>query len=142
MWYLSMIHQRGTLDVMDALKRISLKNPNDTNLLFLMPCHSTPLYSHLHVNVTTRFLTCTPNFNKIDNYVDEADLFYENPNGWLRQNYPPNGTLPTHIISFDILQPNIRDILSRYRQTHEIFHTDFPTSPRTGKFVLIHRRLD
>ncbi|XP_074034783.1 phosphatidylinositol glycan anchor biosynthesis class B [Leptinotarsa decemlineata] len=141
MWYLSMIHQRGTLDVMDALKRISLKNPNDTNLLFLMPCHSTPLYSHLHVNVTTRFLTCTPNFNKIDNYVDEADLFYENPNGWLRQNYPPNGTLPTHIICFDILQPNIRDILSRYRQTHEIFHTDFPTS-RTGKFVLIHRRLD
>ncbi|CAG9817973.1 unnamed protein product [Phaedon cochleariae] len=142
MWYLGMVHQRGTLDVMTSLRQISHKNPQQTSLLFLMPCHSTPLYSHLHINVTTRFLTCLPNLNNIDGYVDEADQFYKNPSAWLRQNYPPNGTLPSHIILFDVLEANISDILSRYKQTHEIFHTDMPATSRIGKYVLIHKRLD
>ncbi|KAG5881606.1 hypothetical protein JTB14_030303 [Gonioctena quinquepunctata] len=141
-WYLGMVHQRGTLDVMEPLRQISMKNPQDTHLLFLMPCHSTPLYSHLHINVTTRFLTCMPNFNKIDGYLDEADTFYKDPNAWFRQNYPPNGSLPSHIILFDILEPNIGDILSRYKQTHEIFHTDIPLSSRIGNNILIHKMLD
>ncbi|XP_057651282.1 GPI mannosyltransferase 3 [Diorhabda carinulata] len=141
-WYFGMVHQRGTLDVMNPLREISEKNPDDTHLLFLMPCHSTPLYSHLHINVTTRFLTCLPNLNNQENYTDEADLFYLDPNGWFRNNYPQNGTLPTHIISFDILQPFITDILNNYKLTHEIWHTNIPLSSRIGKYVLIHRRID
>ena len=30
------------------------------SLLFLTPCHATPLYSHLHVPLATRFLDCSP----------------------------------------------------------------------------------
>ena len=43
------------------------------------------LYSHLHRNISIQFLTCEPNFNQRENYVDEADLFFENPSGWLLQ---------------------------------------------------------
>ncbi|XP_044258061.1 GPI mannosyltransferase 3 [Tribolium madens] len=139
-YYLGYVHQRGTLDVMTPLREIALKNPNNTNLLFLMPCHSTPLFSHLHVNVTARFLTCEPNFNTSESYVDEADQFYSSPSVWLRKNYPPNGTLPSHIICFDSLEPMISDIMSRYKTTHEIPHTNFPSS-RVGYNVLINERI-
>lgn len=75
---------------------------------------SNGIFSYLHVNVSSRFLTCEPNFNASNtNYLDESEIFYNNPNVWLRQNYPPNGTLPSHIISFDILAAGISDILSR-----------------------------
>lgn len=63
--------------------------------------------------MTTRFLTCLPNLSKVDDYVDEADVFYKNPSDWLRQNYPPQGTLPSHLIMFDILAPQLSDVLSR-----------------------------
>lgn len=112
--YLGAVHQRGTLDVMEPLAELANSRSKDTSFLFLMPCHSTPMYSHLHVNVTTRFLTCEPNLeNENTTYMDEADVFYENPNKWLHAEYPPTGTLPSHIISFDILVPRISSILSR-----------------------------
>ncbi|CAH0746403.1 unnamed protein product [Diatraea saccharalis] len=41
--YFGSIHQRGTLDVM-PLVRDAAAERNDTTILFLMPCHSTPLY--------------------------------------------------------------------------------------------------
>ena len=44
--YTGLIHQRGTLDVMKGLEH-QLQNYNceeDINVLFLMPCHSTPYY--------------------------------------------------------------------------------------------------
>lgn len=69
--------------------------------------------SHLHVNVTTRFLTCNPNFDNANIKNDEVTQFYNSPNKWLRKNYPPNGTLPSHIITFNNLSPLISDILSR-----------------------------
>lgn len=65
------------------------------------------------MNVTTRFLTCEPNFNKTENYVDEADEFYKDPNMWLRHRVPPNSTLPTHLILYDNLVPTLSSILSR-----------------------------
>ncbi|XP_060527304.1 GPI mannosyltransferase 3 [Cylas formicarius] len=142
-WYLGFVHQRGTLEVMDGLRDIANKDPNNSSFLFLMPCHSTPLYSHLHVNVTTRFLTCNPNINEVHGYVDETDYFYKNPNGWLRQNYPPKEPLPSHIICFDNLLPIIGgDILTRYKRIKQIFHCNIPVSSRIGRFVLVYERLD
>ncbi|GLV38019.1 Phosphatidylinositol glycan anchor biosynthesis class B [Carabus blaptoides fortunei] len=137
-WYLGMVHQRGTLDVMSPLAKIAADNPRNTSILFLMPCHSTPLYSHLHVNVTTRFLTCEPDLTNTPNYKDEADMFYDQPNKWLHTHYPPNGTLPTHIVTFDTVVPTITSILSRYKPTHRFFHTTVPTSTKVGHFVIIH----
>jgi hypothetical protein len=98
------------------------------------------VFSHLHVNVTAKFLTCEPNFNGTSYYIDEADQFYNNPGLWIRTHYPPNGTLPSHIICFDVLKPMISDILSRYKTTHEIAHSSFP-SGRVGYNVLINERI-
>lgn len=78
--YLSLVHQRGTLDVMPELSKISNEfkdeSGNRASIFYLMPCHSTPYYSHIHANVTMRFLRCEPNLRKAENYVDEADQFY------------------------------------------------------------------
>ena len=43
--YTGLIHQRGTLDVMQALEEKITENSN-TKILFLMPCHSTPYYRY------------------------------------------------------------------------------------------------
>lgn len=79
--YLSVVHQRGTLDVMPQLAKISNEfkdeSGNRASIFYLMPCHSTPYYSHVHANVTMRFLRCEPNLRNVENYVDEADQFYK-----------------------------------------------------------------
>ncbi|KAL1505327.1 hypothetical protein ABEB36_004918 [Hypothenemus hampei] len=142
-WYIGYSHQRGTLDVMNELRNIAVRDPENTSFLFLMPCHSTPLYSHLHLNVTTRFLTCEPNLKKIENYIDEAEEFYLDPNKWLRKNYPPNDTLPSHIICFDSLVPIIGgDILTRYKRVKQFFHCNLRLSQKIGTYVLVHERKD
>lgn len=142
-WYIGFSHQRGTLDVMDELRHIALKDPENVSFLFLMPCHSTPLYSHIHINVTTRFLTCNPNLGNIQGYIDEADQFYSNPNAWLRQNYPKDDLLPSHIICFEVLVPQIStDILSRYKRIKQHFHCNLPLSSRIGSYVFILENKD
>lgn len=140
--YLGTVHQRGTIDVMEPLAEIAAQRPNDTSVLFLMPCHSTPLYSHVHVNVPMRFLTCEPPADDRQDYKDEADRFYENPNLWLHGEYPPDGTLPSHIVTFDTLVPSLSSILSRYKPLHRFSHASVPLSSRQGYHVLIHQHLD
>lgn len=71
------------------------------------------LNSYLHVNVSARFLTCEPNFDNKEDYFDEADIFYKNPYRWFSSQYPPNGTLPTHLVLFDSLIPSLSEVLSR-----------------------------
>lgn len=139
--FFSTIHQRGTIDVMVPLREIAMNNPQNVSFLFLMPCHSTPLYSHLHINITTRFLTCEPNLEKKDNYVDEADLFYNNPSWWLQKHYHPSELLPSHVILFDSLEYRISDFLRRYKPLRRIFHTKLPTE-RVGEYIIIHERVD
>ncbi|XP_022184828.2 GPI mannosyltransferase 3 [Nilaparvata lugens] len=128
-FYLGQWHQIGPLDTISILAEEASSNSNKSSFLFLMPCHSTPLYSHLHVNVTTKFLTCEPNFQRDPVYKDEADLFFEYPSGWLHKNYPKidDCSLPSHIIMFSNLKIWIDDFLSRYRYTlwKSVFHAHF-----------------
>lgn len=135
--YLGRHHQIGTTSVMSHLATI----PQNSTLLFLMPCHSTPLYSHLHVNVTSRFLTCEPNLHGVSNYIDEADEFFENPEKWLDKTYSSenNVKLPTHIVIFDGLSNKLQTFLTKgkYKDILSIFHTDFP-SDRTGRYVYVY----
>ena len=42
--YTGLVHQRGTLDVMEFLRRELKERSIDHSVLFLMPCHSTPFY--------------------------------------------------------------------------------------------------
>ncbi|VVC37827.1 GPI mannosyltransferase [Cinara cedri] len=136
--YLGRYHQIGSTSVMYHLAAI----PQNSTLLFLMPCHSTPLYSHLHSNITTRILTCEPNLHDTSNYTDEADIFFENPIKWLEESYSSSKIgrkLPTYIVMFDILSNKLQTFLSdrNYKNILSMFHTDFP-SHRTGKYIHVY----
>lgn len=129
-YYLSTVHQRGVIDVMPVLSKLSqdykVATGNHPKYLFLMPCHSTPFYSHIHANVTMRFLTCEPNLDNANNYMDEADEFYKDPGLWVRAHLPayPKNALPTHLIMFDVLTPKLNDLLANYKEIHSIFHSE------------------
>ncbi|XP_035774460.1 GPI mannosyltransferase 3-like [Anopheles albimanus] len=145
--YVGSVHQRGTVDVVahlsSATKDYRDEFNNPAKILFLMPCHSTPFYSHVHQNVTMRFLRCEPNLQEQENYVDEADQFYANPMGWIRKNLPvhPLSALPTHLVAFDVLEPAIANFLSIYQEKASFFHTDYPTE-RVGQYVKLYERID
>lgn len=141
--YFSLIHQRGTLDIMNILQTdLATENFTSVNILFLTPCHATPLYSHLHVNVTTRFLTCEPNLKNSKGYIDEADQFFENPMLWIRNNYLQNeNVIPSHLITFDKIPSKIKDFLENYRLLSKVFHTHFPQS-NYGKYIMLYKRID
>ena len=146
--YLGFVHQQGTIKVMEKISDVAQNYKHKEGLapkiFFLMPCHSTPYYSHVHANITMRFLTCEPNFKNEPNYLDEADTFYEAPMKWIRSNLPvhPVNALPTHVVVFDTLVPKISDFLSIYKSVDIFFHSDYLTSSRGGKNVILFERVD
>lgn len=110
--YLATIHQRGPLSLMHYLT----KDKDLQSLLLLMPCHSTPLYSHLHQNISIKSLDCSPAlWASFDTIVeDEADVFYQNPLQYLNQNFNLNHStvLPSHVAFFSNLFPLIHPWLT------------------------------
>uniref|UniRef100_T1JBD9 Mannosyltransferase n=1 Tax=Strigamia maritima TaxID=126957 RepID=T1JBD9_STRMM len=132
--YFGMFHQRGTLDAMQYLA--SEETPDKKmNVLFLMPCHSTPAYSHIHRNVTLRFLSCEPNLKFVANYQDESDIFYANPNKWLSG---IDLKLVTHMVLFDSLTSKLSDFLKIHHYLcAKFFHSHF-SDGRISKYVVIY----
>lgn len=61
----------------------------------------------------------------LENYVDEADRFYEEPAAWIRSHLPvhPKSALPTHVILFDSLADKIAVFLNGFRKVYEVEHT-------------------
>ncbi|XP_017560514.1 GPI mannosyltransferase 3 isoform X1 [Pygocentrus nattereri] len=141
--YTGLVHQRGVLDVMGHLQHLcDTTDPQSSpspEVLFLMPCHSTPLYSHLHCPIKLRFLECPPNLTGREDYVEEAAVFYADPLQWLRMAFPYKSTLPSHVVLFDPLEKDISAFLdgNRYVKQAEIFHTHVPEG-RVGKKILIY----
>lgn len=100
-------HQTAPLTVMTYLRNQHAKNylsqppsgilapaPSTMTVGFLMPCHSTPWRSHLvHQSIKAWALTCEPpvnlNISQRASYLDEADLFYANPIGFLAETLGP-----------------------------------------------------
>ncbi|XP_060780195.1 GPI mannosyltransferase 3 isoform X1 [Neoarius graeffei] len=143
--YTGLVHQRGVLDVMDHLQRLcdlrdSPSSP-EPHVLFLMPCHSTPLYSHLHCPIRLRFLECPPDLRGDPDYVEEAASFYADPLGWLGTSYPNRSTLPSHVVLFDPLEKEISTFLdgNGFVKKAELFHTHFPEG-RVGKRICIYEQ--
>ncbi|AWP01624.1 putative GPI mannosyltransferase 3 [Scophthalmus maximus] len=143
--YTGLIHQRGTLDVMSHLHPLcdtssSMSMSPQPDVLFLMPCHSTPYYSHVHCPMKMKFLECPPDLGE-DGYVDEAERFYDDPLHWLRTSFPYKSSLPTHLVLFDVLEKEISVFLegNRFVRTAEIFHTHFPEG-RVGGSIFIYER--
>jgi hypothetical protein len=59
--YFSLVHQRGAVKVMEYLAG-EAQGGRVLGVWFLMPCHSTPFYSHLHAPIPMRTLDCSPRY--------------------------------------------------------------------------------
>lgn len=119
--YISLVHQRGVVDVTHFLRKeyehhhlqhhLEHHLPqqtqgqghghgygDNTSVLFLMPCHSTPWRSHLiHTGIDARALTCDPPieipFSERAAYLDEADQFYAEPVVWMETYMRDTGSI-------------------------------------------------
>ncbi|KXL43387.1 glycosyltransferase family 22 protein, partial [Acidomyces richmondensis BFW] len=153
--YVSLVHQRGVIDVMNYLRQEReassvIETSYNLTIGFLMPCHSTPWRSHLiHVDIDAWALTCEPPLHiplaERQGYMDEADIFYTNPQYWLennmqdlRNNKPAsvghnvskiNGGIrrpwPEYLVFFQQLEPVIEKMLAntRYGECWRGFNT-------------------
>ncbi|KAL0601139.1 GPI mannosyltransferase 3 [Plecturocebus cupreus] len=141
--YTGLVHQRGTLDVMSHIQKVCYNNPNkpSASVFVMMPCHSTPYYSHVHCPLPMRFLQCPPDLTGKSQYLDEADIFYLNPLNWLQREFHEDASLPTHLIIFSILEEEISAFLlsSSYNRTAVFFHTHLPEG-RIGSHVYVYER--
>ncbi|KAM3965996.1 phosphatidylinositol glycan anchor biosynthesis class B [Aphomia sociella] len=135
--YFGTVHQAGTLQVMPLLREAIPHNR--TSITFLMPCHSTPLYSHLHENVTTRYLNCDPPINKVGE-THEAEAFFNNPLRWWRMEYSTRQP-PTLVVLFDKLKGRLENVLGGYKILHELPHTQFPEG-EVGENVLVYQKVE
>ena len=114
--YLSLVHQIGPLSVTSYIRD---NIDNNETIQFLMPCHSTPFYSHIHRNITMGFWDCSPSDEP--GYIDQADQFFQNPTSYLSEYYERNeNILPNYFILFsrhlDLIHPFL--IQQHYTKVH------------------------
>jgi len=69
--YFCAVHQRGTMDVMAHLQAQPSRELKSA--LFLMPCHSTPFFSHIHRKLDMRILNCDPRYPNKSPSMPESD---------------------------------------------------------------------
>lgn len=112
--------------------------------LFLMPCTATPLYSHIHQNVSLRCLIRKPNLSDVKAYTNESVQFYENPAAWLQSHVPlyPKSTLPTHIVLFYMHQLKIGDFLKNYKLIYNTNSTQKFYTYTNPVDMLLFKRVD
>ncbi|XP_059637560.1 mannosyltransferase APTG1 isoform X2 [Cornus florida] len=122
-FYMSLVHQRGTEDVMNYLSKEAL-NGKVRNILFLTPCHATPYYSTLHRNLPMRFLDCSPSEEK--GTLDESDRFMMDPVGFASE-FAINWSLPSHIVLFDSQEKLLKNFLfsHSFEEIRRFFHAHF-----------------
>uniref|UniRef100_A0A8C9SPW7 Mannosyltransferase n=1 Tax=Scleropages formosus TaxID=113540 RepID=A0A8C9SPW7_SCLFO len=139
--YTGLVHQRGTLDVMNHLQQLCDTTNPQPDVFFLMPCHSTPFYSHIHCPIKMQFLECPPNLNGNKSYVDEAELFFIDPKHWLESTFTQQVSLPSHLVFFDVLEKEIATFLKakKYFKSKEVFHTHIPEG-RVGRSIFVYER--
>ncbi|XP_047321722.1 mannosyltransferase APTG1 [Impatiens glandulifera] len=122
--YMSLVHQRGSEDVMNYLSDEAQKG-NVGSILFLTPCHATPYYSTLHRNLPMRFLDCSPprEGNRIP---DESDRFMMDPVSFTLDFFNHN-SLPSHIVLFNSQEELLKDFLTSnsLEESKRFFHAHF-----------------
>lgn len=144
MIYTGLFHQRGVLDVTSRLHDLATSGSSaaSVSVLVLAPCHTTPLYSHVHADVPVRILTCEPNLTSAPDYKDEADIFYDDPTRWLDEEWEvleQNAGYPTHLVMYEKLWSNLTAWFKRkgYRRCAKLFNTHFPISSRQSSYLLL-----
>ncbi|KAI5067112.1 hypothetical protein GOP47_0017640 [Adiantum capillus-veneris] len=136
--YTSLVHQRGTETVMHVLSEEIVRG-DATNIVYLMPCHSTPYYSFLHSNVTLRFLDCTP--SNEEGYVDESDRFLAEPALFLDTFLRNEVQLPSHFVLYDSVEKRLLPFFKEYgyQQVRRIFHAHLPVDHGLINHVIVYR---
>uniref|UniRef100_A0A0A9XRR6 Mannosyltransferase n=1 Tax=Lygus hesperus TaxID=30085 RepID=A0A0A9XRR6_LYGHE len=139
--FLGQFHQTGQLEAMEKLS-LAAQNQTDMKIHFLTPCHSFPGYSHLHANVSTKYLNCDPNLDGAPDFVTEDELFFNNSRAWAEREYSTLRpcTLPTHIVTFDSVNITNFLYLRNFTRIQRISHAEYFPDDKQGKFVHIYKR--
>ncbi|OMO53082.1 GPI mannosyltransferase [Corchorus capsularis] len=134
--YMSLVHQRGTEDVMKYLSKEAVNN-KVKSVIFLMPCHATPYYSALHRNLPMRFLDCTPSEEK--GIPDESDRFMMNPVDFAID-FAKNWSSPSHIVLFDSEEKQLRNFLlsQSFQEVRRFFHAHFKVDRDLQASVVVY----
>ncbi|XP_026405956.1 GPI mannosyltransferase 3-like isoform X1 [Papaver somniferum] len=121
--YMSLVHQRGSEDVMNFLSHEALED-RVKSVLFLTPCHATPYYSTLHRNLPMRFLDCSPSESR--ETLDESDRFMIDPVGFL-SDMVKGWAVPSHIVLFDSQEKQLKEFLISHSfiEIKRFFHAHF-----------------
>lgn len=154
-YFFTRINERGEIDIINYLKR----QPEGENFGLLTPCHSTPWQSHLHDIrfQVSWFITCEPplhleNSDLIKEYRDESDLMFDDPKGFILNNFPTSLTesdttlktkyqWPSKLIIYEAFE-EMAEILTDvgYTECHRIFNSYFHwDSKRNGDIVVYCR---
>ncbi|KAJ1986761.1 glycosylphosphatidylinositol anchor biosynthesis [Dimargaris cristalligena] len=166
--YTNLVHQRGVVDVVNSFRHqlheqrsglaqsdIAGSTPIE-HILFLMPCHSTPYYSHIHYNVSLSFLGCEPpvNFNRpLAEYQYDSGSYGENPALFLHNYFDSPGSIassphptsspPSHIVIYDVDTSALLPVLhaNNYTECGRFFNTHWNgDSRRRGDVVVFCRK--
>eukprot|EP00850_Spirogloea_muscicola_P022504 SM000298S10958 [mRNA] locus=s298:46730:52180:- [translate_table: standard] len=137
--YFSVVHQRGSIVVMDYLSREAGAG-RVAAVTFLMPCHSTPFYSHRHRNVPMHYLDCSPRGLEVG--PSDSTAFLADPGSFVRRLYENETTMPSHLVLFDTEEPKLRDFLQErgYSEARRFFHAHFPVDRELQNCVLVYTR--
>lgn len=134
--YMSLVHQRGTEDVMIYLSK-EAQNEKVKGILFLMPCHATPYYSTLHYDLPMRILDCSPSEEK--GIPDESDHFMMDPVSFV-STLMTNVSLPSHVVLFDSEEKLLRDFLisHSFTEIRRFFHAHFKVDRDLQASVVVY----
>ncbi|KAI8323640.1 hypothetical protein GQ54DRAFT_251746, partial [Martensiomyces pterosporus] len=149
--YLDLVHQRGVVDVMAHLRQRAVSG-EVKSIGFLMPCHSTPFYSHLHKDIAMWFLTCEPPLEKsrLPTHYWEADEFEQNPDAFLDTIFRHLGNAhplpgsprprPSHLVLYECMADRIHGHLAAlgYGECARFFNTHFAGDSRREGDVLVY----
>jgi hypothetical protein len=89
--YLGMFHQRAPIEINQRIRTLLLARGNNYTqyrIHYLMGCHSTPLYSHLHIpfiQMDAWTLDCSPKCRAQGNC--ESNLFSQDPVRFVEESY-------------------------------------------------------
>lgn len=138
--YMSLVHQRGSEDVMYYLSR-EAKDGRVKSIVFLMPCHATPYYSILHRDLPMRFLDCTPSETK--GTLDESDHFRTDPVNFTSVMLNSSAS-PSHIVIFDSEERNLRELLAShsFKEVKRFFHAHFKVDRDLQGSVVVYAQAD
>jgi hypothetical protein len=91
--YLGTFHQGAPIQINQRIRQLLTntgKRDERYSVHYLMGCHSTPLYSHLHVpsvRIDAWTLDCSPKCRASLSEVCESDLFYRDPKQFVENVY-------------------------------------------------------